>query len=610
MLIGEVIWSLLALNQLADVVRNRRRLLGMPTLQAGEGPSATGLQLVTAPGVELDEQTQAEARQHIHREGLAALDLVPGQASLATAWSLSCHVNPEASRNEGWQQGATACHAFMAPEALLRDMGVSGEIADLGSFVALAGEVKRRVKGRHDLAIAPRLHAMQPNPFFRADVLSVRLGGGIGPVAMGMPLMWLILGLGLLVAPWAGLLVVGLLHIQAPMTVLGTGISASGWWWQAPLRIPSDLLNWLSLLSSSEVSAEQDAEDRSAYAALLAEGTERFFEPEATHCMMCGSEELQARFTMPDVFQGKPGRFRIRRCLGCGHNFQDPRLSLQGLSFYYRDAYDGRNASGMDMLFGSYVQPYADRIRLVMAHHKTQRWLDVGCGHGHLCAQGQSLLPEVCFDGLDMGESVDIAQARGWLSTAHRGLFPAKAASLIGTYDVVSMSHYLEHTIDPRAELAAAYTTLQPGGVLLIELPDPDSPWLSVLGRFWMPWFQPQHLHLLSTIQLAALLREAGFQPVQWETGAAHQGSDLILSAYTFLRWLAPPLDVPWRPQPSMLSRVRSILVWIPGSGLLTAALLLDLLLRPIGRRMHHASAFRVIARRVTQPSSASAPSL
>jgi len=36
------------------------------------------------------------------------------------------------------------------------------------------------------------------------------------------------------------------------------------------------------------------------------------------------------------------------------------------------------------------------------------------------------------------------------------------------------MYHYLEHTIEPKKELAAAATALPPGGHLAIELPDPS----------------------------------------------------------------------------------------------------------------------------------------
>ena len=197
MLIWEIIWGLLALNQLGDAARNRRRFMALQCLGDGSGPQVTGFRVMVAPGVEVDDATRQAALAYIHAQGLAALDLVPGQMPIDTAWSIGCHVDPEASRTEGWQTGATACHAFLAPDALLSDMGIQGQVRDLGTFVALAGEVKRRVSGRHDLAIAPGLEAMRPNPFFRAPLLSVRLGGGVGPVAIGMPIMWAIVALGL-----------------------------------------------------------------------------------------------------------------------------------------------------------------------------------------------------------------------------------------------------------------------------------------------------------------------------------------------------------------------------------------------------------------------------
>jgi len=599
---AEIIWSLLALNQIADAVRNRRRLNALSVLKPSDVAPDPALRFVVAPGVTLDAETRAAAAAHMRMHGIAALDLVPGRLPLATAWSIACHVDAEASRSAGWHQGATAAHALVAPSSLLQSMGMADTPPDLGTFVALAGEVRRRVDGAHDLAVAPRLEAMDSNPFFRAEVLAARLAGGVGPVAFGMPLMWLIVGLGLWLAPWAGLAVVVLLHLQPVLAVLGRRFEVRGWWWQLFLRVPVDVLSWTRLMGSRQIPQAQDKADRDTYAALVADGLAPFFEPEAVACPLCGSEDLNDHLSVPDFYQGKPGRFRLRRCGDCRHIFQDPRLSARGLAYYYRDAYDGRNASGMDVLFGSYTQPYSDRVEMVTRHHVVRRWLDVGCGHGHLCARGQVMLPDARFEGLDFGESVQTALARGWVHAAHRGLFPACAPDMVGAYDVVSMSHYLEHTTNPRAELDAAYTVLAPGGVMMIELPDPDSPWAKWLGRLWMPYFQPQHLHLLSTINLASLLREAGFQPVQWETGVAHQGSDLVLSAYTFLRWLSPPLDAPWRPIARPLARIWAAMVWTPGTLLLLLAALADWMLRPLGKRLHHASAFRVLARRVNRP--------
>jgi hypothetical protein len=111
-----------------------------------------------------------------------------------------------------------------------------------------------------------------------------------------------------------------------------------------------------------------------------------------------------------------------------------------------------------------------------------------------------------------------------------------------------------------------------------------------------MPWFQPQHLNFASTIHMAQLLREAGFEPVEWHTGRAHQPNDYTLSFYNMVRKVAPKSDVPWRPPASRWKRILSALVWVPGLLFVSTGALLDQLLNPIGKRLHHTSQYRVIA--------------
>ena len=90
-----------------------------------------------------------------------------------------------------------------------------------------------------------------------------------------------------------------------------------------------------------------------------------------------------------------------------------------------------------------------------------------------------------------MSESVIEAARRGRADTAYRGMFPDLARTLPRSYDVVSMHHYLEHTRDPRRELAAAALVVEPGGHLVIEGPDAEAPLARRLGRYWWQWGQP-----------------------------------------------------------------------------------------------------------------------
>jgi SAM-dependent methyltransferase len=120
-------------------------------------------------------------------------------------------------------------------------------------------------------------------------------------------------------------------------------------------------------------------------------------------------------------------------------------------------------------------------------------------------------------------------------------------------YDVVSMNHYLEHTTDPFAELDAARTVLRPGGHLLIEVPDPESR-LRLLGRYWVQWLQPQHLHLFPCRNLRSALTSRGFSILAEEHGRAHAPMDFTIALVQAVNAVAPdPAALPWLPRPPTL---------------------------------------------------------
>jgi len=162
---------------------------------------------------------------------------------------------------------------------------------------------------------------------------------------------------------------------------------------------------------------------------------------------------------------------------------------------------------------------------------------------------------------------------------------------------VVSMFHYLEHVIDPGSEIAAARVVLEPGGYLVIEVPEPDSVIGRALGSFWVNWLQPQHLHLMPAANLRARLAGLGFTVLLEED--AHDPVELLAAAWMALDNAAPPEDSPWlaRP-PGPARRAARTAVIVAGVPLLVTAALADRLLAPIARRTGAANAYRLLARR------------
>ncbi|MGY5012393.1 class I SAM-dependent methyltransferase [Streptomyces sp. 900105755] len=350
------------------------------------------------------------------------------------------------------------------------------------------------------------------------------------------------------------------------------------------------------------MSKQSDVEAlRSAYQRDLAEGTDRFFEPRRTTCPWCASDRLTTRLRTTDLLQHKPGAFVLDRCQECGHTFQNPRLNETGLDFYYRDFYDGLGEQKMSGTFGGRTKMYQGRARSLVPHDATPKnWLDVGTGHGHFCEAARAVLPGTAFDGLDFTDGVELAAREGRVEHAYRGAFPDLAPELAARYDVVSMFHYLEHSTDPDRELRAAHEAVRPGGHLLIEVPDPESRYGRLLGRWWLPWLQPQHLHFVPVANLRDRLTGLGFTVVAEEHAEAHDPVDLLAAVWLALDHTAPREDAPWLPTPPGAPRkaLRAALL-IAGIPALIAGTLLDrFAVRPLSRRLRLSNAYRIVARR------------
>lgn len=340
---------------------------------------------------------------------------------------------------------------------------------------------------------------------------------------------------------------------------------------------------------------------RPAYRADLADGVDRFFAPRRTTCPWCRSDRLTTRLRTTDLLQHKPGRFALDRCAACGHTFQNPALNETGLEFYYRDFYDGLGEQRMGGTFGGRTTMYRGRAESMLPHDPTPKtWLDVGTGHGHFCAAAREVLPGTTFDGLDFTDGVEIAAREGRVEHGHRGSFPELAPDLVARYDVVSMFHYLEHSTDPDRELRAAHQAVRPGGHLLIEVPDPDSRYARLLGRWWLPWLQPQHLHFMPVTNLRRRLTELGFTVVAEQHAEPHDPVDLLAAAWLALDHLAPREDAPWLPEPpGGLRRGLRTAVLLAGVPVFVAATLLDrFAVRPLSHRLGLSNAYRLIARR------------
>ncbi|QCX28063.1 class I SAM-dependent methyltransferase [Nocardioides jishulii] len=547
-------------------LRERASLLPvLNSLPAAADPvgtvDTTGWRVVSATGVELHPDTLAAAVAWAQEQGLDAVDLVPVDLTVARALDLLRLVDPASYRSTATAQGRTAGHAVVVRAELAERAELPTGPVPPPAMVEVARQVKRYAPRTCDLVVAPRERAVDLTP---DEELAVQRAvfdryGTANLAALGLQLA--VLGSGLLASRPTGLAALAAYEAQPAAVFAGqrgplaprdlTRTAGTRW-----ARETGRLTALLRAEAPRPTSLVQSDALRPEYAAEIALGTERFLEPRVDKCRWCGSTELSTLLTTPDLIQNKPGTFSLDECGSCGHVFQNPRLSPEGLDFYYKDCYDGFGGEEMERIFATQSTDYEGRAAMVREHDPAPaRWLDVGSGHAHFCLVARELFPDTSFEGLDLGAAIDDAAHRGWIDRSFRGMFPDVAPELAGQFDVVSMHHYLEHTREPAEELDAAVTALKPGGLLMIEVPNPDCAHGRALGRYWMPWLQPQHQHFVSMDRLQEALEERGFTVLERETTQPTRGLDTVAAAWLLAGHLAPRLWMPWHRRPTHADR-------------------------------------------------------
>ncbi|WP_433716048.1 class I SAM-dependent methyltransferase [Nocardia sp. CA-084685] len=613
-------FGLLPLLTAAGIVGNgiriRMRLRRLPVLEPSTEPVGPAHRFLTAAGVRLDDATRRAASAHAARRGLQVLDLIPDGLPAETILELLRRYNPATFRSDPFAPARSASHAILADADVLERAGIGQfEMLEPTELAGIALRLKQYAGTSTDAALVPGLSALPDHSnvqraWIRAVTDQPASAAELLTTFAGPPLTFAALVFGCAMAnPVCGALAVLAFGLQPLLTSAGSGsITADisvrgviGRTWRRP-KVWAGAVREQSAAARSEL-LEQIEERRPAYETELAAGTQRFFEARRETCPWCGAADLSVRLVTADLLQHKPGRFTLEECRSCRHVFQNPRLSLAGLEFYYRDFYDGLGGPVTEQGFSLTKGTYLDRARMALPFTTPKSWLDVGTGHGHFCTAAREVWPQTVFDGLDRADAIEEAERRHWIRRGYRGMFPGFADEMAGRYDVVSMFHYLEHTREPFIELDAAAAALTPGGHLLIELPNPESSFGRLLGRWWMPWLQPQHQHMIRPDNLIRALTDRGFTTVAVHRGEANQrGSDLTWGLVLAVNAITYDPKLPWLPQTrlrnSPMFRAAQLALLAAAFPVVLVAWIADSVCHQVVRHTGGGNAYRVLARK------------
>lgn len=257
-------------------------------------------------------------------------------------------------------------------------------------------------------------------------------------------------------------------------------------------------------------------------------------------CPLCEGEECVRLFESRDRVHGIPGTFTVFQCKLCRAVFYSPRLPPDDLSRYYPDTYGRyrqskavdkkqyrgirrfvlenwygypsprRGAGSLILRWSAFFLSFA-AARDAIPYRGGGNLLDVGCGGG-------SYLYRLKRWGWNVygvePSTAGASQARSLGLNVYQGQIK-EAGFRDSFFDVVRLSHVLEHLTDPRGTFCEIKRILKPDGMVYVTVPNARSLNFRLFGENWYGLDVPRHVVSYSPKALRFLCDAAGFEIIR-----------------------------------------------------------------------------------------------
>jgi SAM-dependent methyltransferase len=211
-------------------------------------------------------------------------------------------------------------------------------------------------------------------------------------------------------------------------------------------------------------------------------------------CVSCGGRLKPVRryAFKSNAFRKVYSDRHVYSCVECGLSQADvSKINEGALSEYYRAEYRAVAQIGVGDPGHRWYRARATALATLAAEHLPRspaRVFELGAGYGYNLLAVKELYPAVMLFTDELDETVTLPEAIN------------RAALSEGVYDVVILSHVLEHFTDPKRLIRSALNALALGGIVVIEVPN------DVPGIFPLNGPDEPHLTFFTAQTLIALL--------------------------------------------------------------------------------------------------------
>jgi SAM-dependent methyltransferase len=243
-----------------------------------------------------------------------------------------------------------------------------------------------------------------------------------------------------------------------------------------------------------------------------------------------------------DRLLGTRGNFAVKVCPDCGSGTTIPVVAEDELGNFYPDEYsphvDPPPPSGVLAPLKLRVRDWFERrsmrrMPFVAVQDRTGGLLDIGCGRGDLAAlfikrgwEASGIEPSPLASEAARAKGVDVLTGTlGSVDLAGR------------RFDAVTFQHSLEHVHDPRVDLAIVRDLLEPGGTVMVSVPNFASLQRRIFSGRWFHLDLPRHRFHYTPDGLTRLFTLAGFDVKRVGTATSVLGFPGSLSYLLIGRW-------------------------------------------------------------------------
>ncbi len=230
------------------------------------------------------------------------------------------------------------------------------------------------------------------------------------------------------------------------------------------------------------------------------------------NCPACGSSEMTTHLQAKDYTVSK-NTFNIVRCAACDLLFTNPRPEAEQASYFYQSenyiSHSNTQKGFINKLYHAVRKiTLKQKTNLIQGEQKgTKNLLDIGCGNGHFLHACQQ-------DGWNtFGMELDPETAARAAALTGQSIFPnLQAIPEEPQFELISLWHVLEHVYEIDAYFEFFKKRINPGGKLLLALPNSKSFDADYFKEFWAAYDVPRHIYHFNPETIQSIAKKHGFK--------------------------------------------------------------------------------------------------